>query len=63
MEPTIHVGSISQKMSKLQDIIGTLHFQIPYYDYLIWFATIPLGTILFILVPMIILIANENRKG
>lgn len=45
-----------------QDIIGVLHLQIPYYGYLIWFATTPIGVALFILIPAIILIVSEIRK-
>lgn len=45
-----------------QDVVGVLHFQIPYYGYLIWFARTPLGVLLFILVPAIILIASEVRN-
>ncbi len=45
-----------------QDVIGILHFQIPYYGYLIWFATTPMGVVLFILIPAVILIIGEVRK-
>jgi signal peptidase len=44
---------------KPEDILGELQLTIPYYGYLIWFAQTPFGIVLFILVPAIILIANE----
>ena len=47
---------------KPEDVIGELHLTIPYYGYLIWFAQTPFGIVLFILVPAIILIANEIRN-
>jgi signal peptidase len=47
---------------KPQDILGELQLTIPYYGYLIWFAQTPFGIVLFILVPAIILIANEVRN-
>jgi signal peptidase len=47
---------------KPQDILGELQLPIPYYGYLIWFAQTPFGIVLFILVPAIILIANEVRN-
>jgi len=47
---------------KPEDIIGVLYIQIPYYGYLIWFATTPFGIVLFILVPAIILIVGEVKK-
>jgi signal peptidase len=45
-----------------EDVLGKLQLTIPYYGYLIWFARTPFGIILFILVPAIILIANEVRS-
>jgi signal peptidase len=47
---------------KPQDVLGELQLTIPYYGYLIWFAQTPFGIVLFILVPAIILIANEVRN-
>jgi len=47
---------------KPEDIRGALLLTIPYYGYLIWFAGTPIGVALFILVPAIILIANEIRN-
>jgi signal peptidase len=47
---------------KPEDVSGALLLTIPYYGYLIYFARTPLGLVLFILVPAIILIANEVRN-
>lgn len=47
---------------KPEDVIGVLHIQIPYYGYLMRFATTPFGAVLFLLIPAIILIAGEIRK-
>jgi signal peptidase len=47
---------------KPEDVLGELQLTIPYYGYLIWFAQTPFGIVLFILVPAIILIANEVRN-
>jgi signal peptidase len=47
---------------KPEDVQGALQFTIPYYGYLIYFAGTPIGFALFILVPAIILIANEVRN-
>jgi len=47
---------------KPQDVKGALLLTIPYYGYIIYFARTPLGLALFILVPAIILIANEIRN-
>jgi signal peptidase len=47
---------------KPEDVLGELQLTIPYYGYLIWFAQTPIGIILFIIVPAIILIANEVRN-
>lgn len=47
---------------KPEDVSGTLLLTIPYYGYLIHFAGTPIGFVLFILVPAIILIANEVRN-
>jgi len=47
---------------KPEDVLGELQLTIPYYGYLIWFAQTPFGIVLFILVPAIILIANEVKK-
>ena len=47
---------------KPEDVLGKLQLTIPYYGYLIWFAQTPFGIVLFILVPAIILIANEVRN-
>ena len=47
---------------KPEDVRGALLLTIPYYGYLIWFAGTPIGVALFILVPAIILIANEIRN-
>jgi len=47
---------------KPEDVSGALMLTIPYYGYLIWFAHTPFGIVLFILVPAIILIANEVRN-
>ena len=44
------------------DVCGALMLTIPYYGYLIWFAGTPIGVAVFILVPAIILIANEVRN-
>jgi signal peptidase len=47
---------------KPEDVSGALLLTIPYYGYLLHFAGTPLGLVLFILVPAIILIANEVRN-
>jgi len=47
---------------KPQDVKGALLLTIPYYGYLLYYAGTPLGVALFILVPAIILIANEIRN-
>jgi signal peptidase len=44
---------------KPEDVSGALLLTIPYYGYLLHFAGTPIGFALFILVPAIILIANE----
>jgi signal peptidase len=46
---------------KPEDVSGALMLTIPYYGYLLYFAGTPMGFALFILVPAIILIANEVR--
>jgi len=47
---------------KPEDVCGALLLTIPYYGYLLIFAGTPIGFALFILVPAIILIANEVRN-
>jgi signal peptidase len=47
---------------KPEDVSGALMLTIPYYGYLLHFAGTPIGFALFILVPAIILIANEVRN-
>jgi signal peptidase len=47
---------------KPEDVLGKLYLVIPYYGYLIVFARTPLGVVLFILVPAIILIVGEVRN-
>jgi len=47
---------------KPEDICGALMLTMPYYGYLLHFAGTPIGFALFILVPAIILIANEVRN-
>lgn len=47
---------------KPEGVSGALMLTIPYYGYLLVFAGTPIGFALFILVPAIILIANEVRN-
>jgi signal peptidase len=47
---------------KPEDVSGALMLTIPYYGYLLIFAGTPMGLALFILVPAIILIANEVKN-
>ena len=47
---------------KPEDIKGALLLTIPYYGYLIWFAGTPLGVMIFLIAPAIIIIADEIRK-
>jgi len=41
---------------------GALLLTIPYYGYLIYFAGTPIGFVLMVIIPAILLIANEIRK-
>ena len=45
-----------------EQIQGALLLTIPYYGYLIYFAGTPIGFILMVIIPAILLIANEIRK-
>lgn len=44
------------------NILGELRFTLPYYGYLIWFGRTPVGLILLILLPAIILIIGEIKS-
>jgi signal peptidase len=45
-----------------EQVQGSLLLTIPYYGYLIYFAGTPIGFILMVIIPAILLIANEIRK-
>jgi len=45
-----------------EQIQGALLLTIPYYGYLLYFAGTPIGFILMVIIPAILLIANEIRK-
>lgn len=45
-----------------EQVNGALLLTIPYYGYLIYFAGTPIGFVLMVIIPAILLIANEIRK-
>ena len=45
-----------------EQVRGGLLLTIPYYGYLIHFAGTPIGFVLMVITPAILLIANEVRK-
>ena len=45
-----------------EQVQGALLLTIPYYGYLIYFAGTPIGFVLMVIIPAILLIANEIRK-
>ncbi len=51
----------TKEISK-KDIVGRVLFSIPYFGYLIFFIKKPLGFILLIIVPAIIILIDEIRK-
>ncbi len=51
----------TREISK-KDVVGKVLFSIPYFGYLIFFARKPLGFVLLITVPAIIILIDEIRK-
>jgi len=45
-----------------EQVQGSLLLTIPYYGYLLYFAGTPIGFILMVIIPAILLITNEIRK-
>ena len=45
-----------------EQVRGALLLTIPYYGYLIYFAGTPIGFVLMVIIPAILLIVNEIRK-
>ena len=51
--------SLDQDLVPLEDVIGRVIFTVPKLGYLVAFAKSPLGLVIFIIVPAILLISNE----
>lgn len=45
-----------------EQVQGALLLNIPYYGYLLYYAGTPIGFVLMVIIPAILLIANEIRK-
>ena len=44
------------------EVIGKVHFSVPYLGYVVGMTREPLGAIMFILIPAVVLILGEMRK-
>ncbi|WP_168219909.1 hypothetical protein [Salarchaeum sp. JOR-1] len=53
------LAEVDQALVPAENVVGVVQFHIPYFGYLVQFVNTANGTLLFVVVPAVLLVVNE----